>query len=199
MKNLLGLVLLALVCSITPASSAGLYVEAFGGYNWNSVNIDNGHVVAKDEEGYAIGAAVGTKVASVPGLSVEAELSYRSNDIGTTICDTPLIVTDETWALMGNASYELPVQAYGVRPYVLAGIGYGSRTAAVDYTNIGVSNTGLAWQVGAGLKTDLADGVTLGIGYRYFDAPDLDVAPTGGFHDAGNNQSLIASMEFALN
>lgn len=196
MRYLLGLVLFAVL--VTGAQAKGFYVGAYGGANWNSFDVDEKWVQSQADVGYVIGGVVGTSIDALPGVRIEADLNYRSNDLDTTICDTPLIVTDETWALLGNIVYDIPVEVGGIRPYALAGIGYGSRTVGIDYTPVSVNNTGLVWQVGAGLNTEVAQGVTFGVGYRYFDAPDFDVAPTGGFHDAGTNHSVIASLTFAM-
>ena len=198
MKNLLGLVIFAFVLATLPATAGGFTAEIYGGGNWGNVSIDNGPFKASDDKGYVMGATVAKQIDSIPGLSIGADLSYRSQDIKASICKTPLIITDETWALTGVADYELPVQAWGIKPYVMAGAGYGSREAKIDYTDIGVSNTGLVWQVGAGVRTTVAEGVQLGIGYRYFDAPDLDVAPSGDFHTAGENHSVIATLKIDL-
>ena len=196
MRYLLGLVLFAILA--TGAQAKGFYVGAYGGANWASFDVDEPHIQSQADVGYVIGGVVGTSIDALPGVRIEADLNYRSNDLDTTICDTPLIVTDETWALLGNIVYDIPVEVGGLRPYALAGIGYGSRTVGIDYTPVSVNNTGLVWQVGAGVNAEVADGVTFGVGYRYFDAPDFDVAPTGGYHDAGNNHSVIASLTFAM-
>lgn len=199
MKHILGLIALAIVLSIAPASAKGWYVGTYGGANWNSFDVDEGWVVAKSDTGYVIGAVVGAPIESLPGLRIEADLNYRSNDIDTLLCGDPLIVSDETWALMGNAVYDVPVAIGGLHPYVMAGAGYGSRAVSVDYTGYEIGNTGFVWQAGAGVNTEVANGVVLGVGYRYFDAPDFDVAPIGGFHDPGANHSLIAEIKFAMN
>jgi opacity protein-like surface antigen len=197
MRYLLGLVLFAILASASQAK--GFYIGTYGGANWNSFSVDEGWIKSEADVGYVIGGVVGTKIDGIPGLRVEADLNYRSNDLDTTICDEPLIVTDETWALLGNIVYDIPVQVGGIQPYALAGLGYGSRTVSIDYTGLEIANTGLVWQVGAGLHTQVAEGVVAGVGYRYFDAPDFDVAPTGGFHDAGANHSVIAEVKFAFN
>lgn len=198
MRTLLGLILFTLML-VAPASAGGYTFGVYGGANWNSFDVDEGWVKAESDVGYVIGAEVGKSIDAIPGLAVKLDLNYRSNDIDTTICDTPLIVTDETWAIMTNVEYQFAAKLAGFRPYVMAGAGYGSRTVSVDYTDLSVNNTGLVWQVGAGARAEVADGVQLGFGYRYFDAPDFDIAPTGGFHDAGTNHSAIVEVAFALN
>lgn len=199
MKNLLGLVVLAIMLSVNQVSAGNWYTGAYGGANWSSFDIDKSWVQSKSDTGYVIGAVVGKKVNSIPGVRFEADLNYRSNDLDTTLCGDPLIVTDETWALLGNAVYDLPVKMLGFTPYALAGVGYGSRTVSVDYTDYSINNSGLVWQVGGGFNTEIADGVAFGVGYRYFDAPDFDIAPMGGFHDPGANHSVIAEIKFAMN
>lgn len=199
MRYFIGLCVLAMLLSGN-ANAKGFYVGGYGGANWGSFSVDNDFVTAESDVGYVIGGVVGTSIDSLPGVRVELDLNYRSNDIDTLICDDiPLIVTDETGALVANVAYDIPVKVGGLHPYVMAGLGFGKRTVSIDYTGYEVENTGLVWQAGAGFNTEVADGVQLGVGYRYFDAPDFDIAPTGGYHDAGSNHSLIASVNFAFN
>lgn len=198
MRYFIGLCVLAMLLSGN-ANAKGFYIGGYGGANWSQIEFDTPQVQVESEVGYVMGAVVGTSIDSLPGVRIEADLNYRSNDLRTFLFGNGYVVTDETWALLGNIVYDIPVKVGGLHPYALAGIGYGSRTVAIDYTPLAINNTGLAWQAAAGVRTEIADGVHVGVEYRYFDAPDFDALTFGGYHDAGSNHSLIASVNFAFN
>lgn len=191
-----GLAALLTHLAISPAHAKGFYVEGFGGANFESVDYDFGWLTIKDSPGYVGGVAVGTTVDSVRGLRVEGELSFRSNGIDISLCGDPLAAHDRTWALMGNAVYDFDTPSWPVHPYILAGLGYGSRTASLDGYPLELTGQGAVWQVGAGINTKVADGVVLGLGYRFFDAPNIAAA---GVENDGHNQSVMATATFLFN
>jgi len=174
------------------SASADSYVTAFGGANWDNVINANG---VDDSAGYVVGGAVGTHVKSVPGLRLEGELAFRQN----TVKVFKLIDADhDTYTLMANAVYDLPLEVATMRPYVLAGVGYGKSEAT--FTDIALARleaSGVAWQVGAGVNIAITDGVKAGIGYRYVQAPEINVL---GYNlSDGTNSSVQASLTFDLN
>lgn len=192
-------VIVASVAMFSTASASGFYVGTFGGPNCGTVDEHLGWLDTESGEGYVIGGVAGTKIDGVPGLRIEAEVSYRSNDLDTVAFAWPLVVTDETVAVMANAVYDLPFAVGGLHPYVMAGAGVADRTISIDYLPVfEINNTGFAWQVGAGVNTQIATGVVFGVGYRLLDAPDADLPIIGGAHDAGLNHSVIASISFPL-
>ena len=88
---------------------------------------------------------------------------------------------------------------------MLAGVGYAQRNLVLASGGFGpeldTSEGGFAWQLGAGLDIRLAKGVKAGVGYRYFQAPDIHrdtlLGPTPLSIDAdGQNQSVTASVTF---
>jgi opacity protein-like surface antigen len=183
----------------TPALADGFYVTAYGGANWNDTNESGSGWTAGSDVGTVIGAAYGASVKSVPGLRVEADASYRTNNLSIALGSYQLAARDETWALMGNAVYDLPLDLGPVHPYVLAGAGVGKRDIslkALSLSALQLENTGIVWQVGAGVNTTVADGVQVGLGYRYLDAPDIGLGP---FSNAGGNQSLVLQATFDMN
>lgn len=193
---MIGAAIALTIITAFPAKAAGFYVGAYGGANWNDVNYDAGKLTIDDNAGYVIGGVVGTSIASVPGLRIEGDLSYRRNGLDIEYCHTALEGFDSTWGLLANAVYDVPVGSFPVRPYVLAGVGYASRTAGVEGYGIETSSDGLAYQLGVGANTTVADGVQLGVGYRYFQAPDLHYA---GINAEGSNHAVVASVTFGFN
>ena len=194
-KTFLAAIALAFI-AILPASAKGFYITTFGGVNYNDVSYDSKWLQVDSNTGYVIGAALGTTVDQVPGLRAEAELSYRSNAVDITLCGDGIKANDETWALMANAVYDIPTASWPVHPYVLAGAGYASRTGSLnELSAFKVENQGLAYQVGAGVSFKIAEGIDGNVGYRYFQAPDLNVSPVTG---DGTNQSVMAGVTLAF-
>ena len=195
--------ILAVLCMATvlasPALADGYYVTAYGGANWNDTNESGPGWSAGSDVGTVVGAALGTPVKGIPGLRVEADASYRTNNLSIALGSTQLAARDETWAVMGNAVYDLPLALGPVHPYVLGGVGVGKRDIslkALSLSALQLENTGIVWQVGAGFNSTVADGVQVGLGYRYLDAPDIGLGP---FSNTGGNQSVLVTATFAMN
>ena len=178
------------------ANAKGFTISTFGGANFGDVSYDNGWISAKDSTGYAIGAALGTSIDPVPGLSVEGELAFRSNGIDIDVCGDPLAATDRTWSIMSNARYRFATPSWPVHPVVLVGAGYGSRTASLDAYPAELTGQGFVVQAGAGLETQVAAGVHVGLEYRVFDAPNISI---GDFESDGINQSVLLTATVNFN
>jgi opacity protein-like surface antigen len=171
----------------------GSYVGVYGGANWNDVIevpfVDN-------DTGYVVGGVLGTSVPAVKGLRIEGDLSFRQNEIDVAGF---LKANYDTTALLGNVVYDFPAnEAFGgLKPYALFGAGYAK--TEVTFENVGLlklENSGFAWQLGAGVGTELAEGVNLDIGYRYFQGPSLEVLGTE--LSDGSSDSVVATVRFAL-
>ena len=172
------------------AEAKGFYTSVYGGANWDDV-ISAPFV--DENTGMVIGGTVGTSIDSVPGLRIEADLSFRQNEVD--IFGGFVSADHDTVALMGNVVYDLPVNMGPVHPYVLAGVGFAQTSATFeDVALLKLESSGVAWQLGAGLNTKVADNVTAGIGYRYFNAPELEVL--GLNLSDGSNHSVVAQVAF---
>lgn len=189
MRVFLSLVVsLAACCS--QATASNFYTSIYGGLNVDSI-IEAPFV--KSDEGMIVGGAFGAKVAGVPGLRVEADLSYRTND--AEIFGGVLIVKHNTTAVMGNAVFDFG--SGPVRPYILAGGGWAHTEAVFEpIALLSLEASGLAYQAGAGVNLEVASGVRVGVGYRYFQAPPITIFGTELSN--GENQSAIASLSFDL-
>lgn len=180
------------VASADGAFTSGSYVGIYGGANWDDV-INSKFV--DDNTGYTVGGVVGTRVNAVKGLRIEADLSTRQNEID--ILNGLVNAQHETTAILGNLVYDVPGNFGPVRPYVLAGLGYAKTTATFeDVSLLKLEASGVAWQLGAGINTDIAPGVTAGVGYRYLQGPAIEVLNTE-LSDGGNS-SIVASVNFAF-
>ncbi len=191
-----GIVVLAVHMAISPAHAAGFYVGTYGGLAWDDVI---SHPKVSDHAGYVVGGVVGTRIDAVPGLRIEADVSFRQNDVdvGPFGCCFKIVASHETFALLGNAVYDIPVKMGPVTPYVLAGMGYANTSATFENLSIAqLEASGFAWQLGAGLNTRLAETVVLGVGYRYLQAPDIEVFGTQ--LSDGSNHAVVAELKFAF-
>lgn len=125
---------------LSPAVAAaqpieGLYVSGEAGANFAG-DLQSSHDTTKvDTDVGPVGlAALGWRFND--NLRVEIEGSYRSNDIDgistlrTTDVHKPLTDVDgsaDTYAVMANVAYDIPIRPFGLplRPYIGAGVGYG--------------------------------------------------------------------------
>ena len=184
---------LSLVAAAPGASASELYLSVFGGMNLLS-DTDGQYVstfssssssssvigswASDADTGFVVGGAVGTSLDKwVNGLRVEAEVSFRRNDLGGTYSTTGTIDGNlSTFAVMANAWYDFDIGAK-VRPYVGGGIGWarmdGDVVSFTSLTAMEQTDSGFAWQIGLGGRYAVGDGVAVGLGYRYFSGPEF--------------------------
>lgn len=65
------------------------------------------------------------------------------------------------------------------------------------------SGNGFAWQLGGGINFDVSPNVIIGVGYRYFSGPDVDVLPPVAINNAvasmeSTSQSVVIDLSFKL-
>lgn len=207
-KALLATVAAATLVAVPAANAGTYYVNVAGGGNWLGDNAfaASGSITsqystfdfANDPNiGFVISAAVGMNLNNVlPGLRVEGELAYRENDVDaiwvssitTTATLNALATTTgsaqyqhSAFSIMANAWYDF--QLGSLKPYVGGGIGWAEAQVDGVYPSKATSNTfsesGFAWQLGAGLHLPIDERHTLGIGYRYFSGPDVTIPAFG--------------------
>ena len=184
------LTFLALFVLSLSASAKGFYVQTMAGANWDDTTSAVG---TSSDTGFVIGGAVGTSIDAIPGLSIEGEVAFRNNEVSTL---GGFITGDhDQTTLMVNARYDILRDA--VRPYVLAGAGYGSNRLSIENSPIAFDAQGFAWQLGAGVDARVADGVWVGLGYRYVQTPEVEVL---GFDlSNGSNHAVMATARFDFN
>lgn len=195
MKNTIATFLLASTAFVSPALADESYVGVYGGANFDEV-IDS--PIVKDKTvGTVVGGVVGKSLSIPVPARVELDVSYRTNDVDVLTPLGAIDVDHETTAIMGNFVYDVPVSLLGGRPYVLAGLGVAKTEVTVENVSVlQLENTGIAWQAGVGYNWSVADGVTAGLGYRYFQGPELNVLGTE--LSDGSNHSVVASVSFAM-
>jgi len=195
MKNTIATLLIGSVAMTAPAVASDSYVGVYGGVNLD--NVIDSPIVKDKVVGTVVGGVVGKELSAVPGLRVELDASYRTNDVKLLTPLGGIDIDHETTAVMGNVVYDLPVSFLSGKPYLLAGLGVAE--TQVTFENVSLlqlETSGMAWQAGLGYNWTVADGVTAGVGYRYFQGPELVVLGTE--LSDGSNDSVVASVSFAM-
>jgi opacity protein-like surface antigen len=109
------------------------------------------------------------------GLAIEGEGYYASNhgDTGSLGFTT----SAKSYGFLANLMYAI-VQTGPVVPYVGAGVGVGH--ANYDASGSSVQDTGLVWQLRAGVGGDISPTLRWDLGYRYFNEPKFSESATSG-------------------
>ncbi len=211
-----------------PAEAAGnWYVGFIGGANWvedHSFSAATAPTVSADtltwstdaDTGFVIGGAVGLNLSNMmSGLRVEIEAAYRENQIdGAWTSNTgppgvstgTLDIDHSTFSVLANAWYDFPLG--NVAPYIGGGVGWAETELDGHYLGgttgpFNFSDSGFAWQLGAGINFDVSPNVKLGVGYRYFKGPDVTVGSVlvgnsaTSDVDAGQHAALV-SLTFGM-
>lgn len=207
------------------ASASNWYVNVSGGANWLGDNsfykttsgsttttftFDNDTKI-----GFILSGAVGLHLDGVlPGLRAEGELAYRENDVDgfwssctshSDCADGAIDYQHSTFSILANAWYDFNVA--GLNPYVGGGLGWAQTELDGKFggksSDLSSSDSGFAWQLGAGLNFDIQPNMKLGIGYRYFSGPDVTfAAPYSGNPLTGSvdseNQSVTVGLTVGL-
>lgn len=188
MRSMLAILSLAIAL---PASAGDWYASVYGGVNFDNV-IDVAFV--ESQTGAVVGGTVG-RATPVPGLRIEADLSFRRNDVE--LFGGVINADHTTTALMANAVYDIDVDGDPVKPYLLLGVGYAQTEATFENVSLlKLEASDIAYQAGAGLQTAVWPGARLGVGYRFFQGPKVEVLGTE--LSDGTNHSVIGSLSFDL-
>ena len=181
-------------------ADTGWYLSVFGGAQWTEAEADDGSAAFgqffdfDSDLGWLVGATVGARVTD--NLRGEIELSTGSVDLtNVTISGGPDPFDDDTYAvddgsasttyLLGNLWFDIPTGS-GFTPYIGGGLGAAYVTAEGTIGGLGdtvdLAGWGFAYQLGAGVKFDVADNIGLDLGYRFKSVVDAELE--GGGDDA---------------
>jgi len=117
------------------------------------------------------------------GFRLEGSIDYRNNEI------EPLGDEATVWAAMANLYYDFN-RGGSIQPYLGLGAGYvQSEIGALD------EEDGWAYQGLAGIGWRMTDRATLDIGYRYFNAPELEYP---GFDVDYEHQAVTVGIRYAF-
>ena len=170
-----------------PASAGDWYASVYGGVNADNV-IDVSFV--ESQTGQVVGGTVG-RATPVPGLRIEADVSYRTNDVEV----GPLTAVHDTTAVLFNVAYDIDIHDPVATPYILAGIGYAHTEASVPLL-LTLEASDVAFQAGAGINFKVWPGAKIGVGYRFLQGPSIEVLGTE--LSDGSNHSGVAQLTFGL-
>jgi opacity protein-like surface antigen len=198
---------LALAAPADAGNWTGWYVGVTGGANWSDDNDFAAAAAGPDlftintdnDTGWLVAASLGLSLGQyLEGLRVEGEVSYRENSVdGVWTSDNnvdalvsgPLSYDHSAIAVMANVWWECDLG--GVSPYIGGGLGWadveadGNFLTSPDTPAFSVSDDGFAWQAGAGVKFPISPNMKLGIGYLFFEGPEVTLLPP----DLTNNQA----------
>jgi opacity protein-like surface antigen len=211
----------ALIAAAPSANAGDLYVSVFGGLNMladdsgPTNNDDGGGYDSDADTGFVIGGTVGTSLQNwAQGLRAEMEVSYRRNDLGGAWSEPDegpdfgyLDGNYSTFAILANVWYEFDIGSK-MRPYIGGGVGWSRMDAevvAVSTTtgtgsdfNASANESGFAWQLGIGGRYEVASGVDVGLGYRYFNGPnfsDVWEGDTGSIHNENHTVQVELKID----
>jgi OmpA-OmpF porin, OOP family len=176
------------------------------------------------DTGFVLTTAIGLELDRwLHGLSVELEASYRRNKIDGRwdfTSERLLAIHDaavssgevnghaSTFALMANTWYEFDIGSR-FRPYFGGGVGWAhsqfegiladnrlvTSLAVNPFNGFTVNSSGFAFQLGAGITSQIMPGVSVGLGYRYFDGPNSDIFFSGKFIGSGVSDAAASGND----
>ena len=134
---------------------------------------------------------LGPNTASAPGPGTYAFAADFATNF--TVADEGNV---QTWALMANAWIDIG-NSSSFTPYIGGGIGYAISKFDGGAVYDGVDGN-FAWQLGAGVNIAVSDNTAIGVGYRYFDAGNVELTlptpagtPTTAEQDVNGSAVLL--------
>lgn len=179
------------------STSGGGYISVFGGYGLASAYNAHSTVAGTDfsaplQAGYIIGVAVGAHVA--PNVRLEGELSYSSRNLGTFPGASGSL---STLYLLANAWFDLDTGS-AFTPYIGGGLGVADimPNMAFGGNTFTTSAFAPAAQLGVGVKFNVADNMSIDLGYRVKDV--FNASLTGSVANDSNVNYLDQSVQIGL-
>jgi len=188
--------------SADPLSGLPVYVSLFAGGNWMNdivTHRSGGTETWNPQPGYIIGGAIGMSFNDM--LRAEVELSHSHNPFATTF-DGLHSDLGATY-LLGNLWLDWK-NTSPLTPYAGGGLGVGWANAdqhGLAFHGLSGGNSGLAFQLGAGIKYQLTQNVSLDLGYRYKSLNNITFHDGDGFPDfhGGNLNSHNVQLGMTFN
>ena len=187
----------------------GFYVGGHLGANIADPEIDGGTLASDKNTGFGLGGTLGYDFGH---FRVDGELAFRLNTIsslGGISLKTGGFSSDKyskTFAssYMVNGYFDFPTDG-PLKPYIGGGIGFA--TVSVDWKAPGFfvfshapvaddNDTGLAYQISAGIGYEINPRTTLTFGYRYFTTEELQMTFASG---SPINSGLPFTMKYQSN
>jgi len=191
-------------------TSGGGYISVFGGYalatTATGIATQGGYNLSVPiGAGYIIGGAVGTKLGS--NVRIEGELSYVSHSVNSTFASSgpggtgSATGTTGTVYLLGNVWLDLDTGS-GFTPYIGGGLGVAAITPNLTLDSAATYNTTAfapAAQLGVGVKFDIADNMSIDLGYRVKDVFNATLVSNNGASTVNGLGYLDQSVQIGLN
>ncbi len=148
----------------------GLYVSVQGGaaFLTDSDVTRNRTAGIETDLGGAIGVAAGYRIGALDKrVRVEGEVGYQKNCVDDDSGLRKLTGDIKAYSFLVNGYFDF-VKGKKIVPFITAGIGVAKVDADINrFTH--VDDTGLAYQIGAGIAYHLSDNWHIDLKYRYFD------------------------------
>jgi OOP family OmpA-OmpF porin len=205
---LLAGIIAATLCSasVAHAQTSRLYFAGYLGLSTfsdmefsESSTSSNGDLQADNATSFA--GALGIRLNR--NIRLEGELSYRNSDFSTINIDGSGSFTaggelKSSLAFL-NVYYDFDVP-WKVQPFIGAGLGYGWHSGEIvdssgTSANTSADASGLAWNVGGGLRYRTQDNFAFTGSYRFVDSVDLDL---GGYDIDYGAHEFRVGMEWDL-
>lgn len=204
---LINLALLLTLTSNIYAEDSGIYIGGIAGASLRSDSIISspslGSQPAEFKPGYTFGGFVGYDFGN--HLRLEAEISYRENDLRTGAGKDPQAAAS-TIMLNGYYDFYLDRELVFDQPVNLYfGGGFGVATAQLETISLGqaidANESVFAYQIEAGVGWNYSSKVNFSVGYRFFDAADPEfVLPLGQrVRMELENHEIILKMRYLFN
>ena len=185
---------------IDPVTGYPIYISIFGGASFlNDVKTDfyGDQYTVKTKAGFLIGGAVGVKWNDI--IRTEIELSHsrvqaKSYNSYAGGSFDPASGPIKATYLLGNIWADLNTGS-AFTPYVGGGLGFGWASGDTSFNGnnfgYGPGESGLAYQLGAGVKYDMSENISLDLGYRFKGLNDIDFDDNdgGGVYTSGDLRS----------
>lgn len=168
-----------IVIEQSAATWSGVYIGAFGGYNW--AEYDEGDESADGWEGGAFAGVNWQNGAVIYGAEGDVGYSRASWDDGTNSVDKKAF--GSLRARLGYAVAE-PFMIYGTGGLALANVEAADATSSDSATHIG-------WTVGAGAEALLTDNIFGRLEYRYSDYGAKDYVLDSGTVSSGFTEHSV--------
>lgn len=161
------------ICATSAASAAEFnpYATIRAGYDiTTNISSTSGNA---DQGGFLLGIAGGAEFYSDADFGARLEIGYDYMSVSNIDNDN---LDLSTHTLLLNLYGDIKTGT-ALTPYITAGVGYGWTNVSADmgYISINLNDSGLAWQIGAGISYGITDNFAIDLGYRYLASPQFDM------------------------
>ena len=140
---------------------------------------------------YAFGVAVGYRFGKV---RAEGEIGYQENDVDKLDSGKKMSGDMKAYSFLVNGYYDF-INRTKFTPYVSAGIGVAKVDARIDKF-AHVDDTGLAYQVGAGVAYAINSKLTVDLKYRYLAVANLNGIEIDGMNPEFKTNNVFLGLRY---